>query len=190
MSEIIKMFTINEEGLVDYSPPLLAIKEFRALRDRDKSPTKRRAVLELSAIYFMGTMAPDNPFRDYPKESKIEEIHEQILKGEEPMDFYEDELVRNALVKMVDIDKTSIARKALRTAINATNKLDTYLNEVDLLAFGDDGKPIHDAKKFQEIIRNNANLAKSLLELEKAVAEEELGSNNRVRGGAKDELDL
>lgn len=186
---IIKMFELTKEGLIDFSPVLLAIKEFRDIYERDNSEGKRRAWLELSALYFIASMAPDNPYKSYHKEQKIEEINNEIFNKEVPLDL-KDKLIQAGIRKMVEIDNTSIARKALRTAINATNKLDTYMEEIDLLATDDGGKPLYDAKKFQEIIRNNAGLSKSLVELEKAVAAENAGEGNVVRGGAKDELNI
>lgn len=182
-----RIFDINEAGLITITPEALAIKPFRDVWERDHTPNKRRAWLELSACYFLTSYSSLNSYREYKEEEKIAEVFEDIFKGEDPLDT-EDPIIIAAMKRMGEEDNKSIARRALRASIKATQKLETYLEEVNLLEEDDKGSMKHDPKKYQEVARNNHALAKSLMELEKEIIAEEEADGMRIRGDAEDEF--
>lgn len=183
------LFKVGQDGIAKCTMATLAITEFRAIYERDKSVIKRRAWLELSAIFFIGSMSSDNPYRGFPREHRIEEINNEVFKGEAALDI-NDSLIVSGIKKMIILDKMSLAKDALRTAINGTHRLRDYINNVDLNERDENNKPIHDPKKYQDILRNNSGVAKALIELEKEILVEEAGMDNKVRGGAEDEFNI
>ena len=144
-------FDVRDDGTISINPATLAIAEFRAIYERDTTDTRRRAWLELSAIFFMTSMSSGNPYKGYPKEDRISEINMEIFQGEAPFDLQDPE-IEKALLKALELDKLSIARDALRTAINGTHKLKMYLDSLKLDERDNQNKPVHNMKQYQETL--------------------------------------
>jgi hypothetical protein len=185
----IRLFQVNpESGMVECSPQALAIPEFKTLYLRDDSEGRVNAWLDLSAAYFMGSVNPDNLYKGFTKEEKIENIAADIL-GKRMEDLMQDEDFWRAVEKIMIIEESSVIASYVRTTINGLNKLQSYLRDTDLDERDPvSNKPIHDPKKYLSILQEASSTAKTLRDLEADLKSElEAESGDRIKGGGKDE---
>lgn len=160
-----KLFKFEAYNVV-VSEEALSLKPFKALWARDKSATKRKAIEELSYIYFMC-----DPRSDYQYLIDIEERSDSVKEGlglskewkpdkpiQEAMDFYNKFKSTSALL----LEDT-------RTAID---KVRDFLKTMDLNAVDDKGKPLYTINTITSTIKLIPQLIKDLDEAEKVINSE------------------
>ena len=172
--------TISEEAF--------ALKPFRDIWDRDSSPTKDMALLELGYIYFMM-----DPRSDYQYIIDEGERHKAIKQGEGlPSRWKADKLIKEAMTFYSSFVPT--AALLLSDTRVAVEKLRKLLREIDLNAVDDKGKPIYTLNTITATIKQVPGLAKDLDEAERALSAE-MKSSGRMRGSGEksmmeDSLDI
>lgn len=155
---------------------LLLIKPFRELYESDKTPTKEKFLNFLTVVYFTY-----DPRSDYSYILDEDERLEEVCKanGFKSKEFSKKEL------KCIEVYKSMITTSSLLLLEDtkvAVNKIREFLREVDLNALDDKGKPIYTINTVTSAIKQIPQLAKDLVEAEKAVAKE-IEEKGRARGG-------
>jgi hypothetical protein len=168
-----------DNNVVSFAPEALTIKAFKALWDRDKSKNKKRAVEELSFVFFMCDF--NSVYSTFPNGEKEELIKEDIITIK---DWKQDKKVEEAIEKFKSLQET-ISMKLLASARLALGKLEEYFEEVDLLEEDDKGKLKHDVTKLTRAIESAGKLNKALKELEDSVKKEQSEAGALRGGGTK-----
>lgn len=153
------------------------IKPIRDLFNADKSKNKEKFLQQMSVIYFLA-----DPRSSYnyilDEEDRFEEI--KIQEGL-PKDFKIDKKLQLA----IDTYKKHIITTSyllLQDTKIAVNKVREFLREVDMFATDDKGKPIYTVQAITSAIDKIPQLAKNLIEAEKAITKE-IEETGRARGG-------
>lgn len=153
------------------------IKPIRDLFNADKTKNKEKFLQQMSVIYFLA-----DPRSSYnyiiDEEDRLEEI--KIQEGL-PKDFKIDKKLQAA----IDIYKKHIITTSyllLQDTKIAVNKVREFLREVDMFATDDKGKPIYTVQAITAAIDKVPQLAKNLIEAEKAISRE-IEEQGRARGG-------
>lgn len=119
------LFTIDNNKL-SYTPEALAVKEFKALWDRDKSKTKDIAVEELSYVYHMADYKSD--FKAYDKDIMPEKIIEAVITTTK---WKPDALIEAAITRYKELQETP-SMGILRDAEIAIAKIREYFRNIDV----------------------------------------------------------
>ena len=155
----------------------LLIKPIRKLFNQDKTSTKEKFFQQMSYMYFM-----INPASTYMYIIDSEERAKEIIKQEGlPEDFKPSKELQEAMDIYAKHCETS-STKLLKSTRVAVDKLRQFLENVDLFATDDKGKPLYQVNSITSAIKQIPELAKSLIEAEKTVAKE-IDEISRVRGG-------
>jgi len=165
---------------VTFTPELLAVPQFKAIWDRDRSKNKAKAVREMSFIAFLCDNTPRNPYMGYS-----EDIREDVLKEDFIGDakWEPDELVLSGIKKLYSLFETPSSR-LLAGALVAADQLANWFKDIDFKLLDDSGKPIYSARELSSNLGAVGNIIKSLKQLEKQVRQEQL-DDNTARGGAE-----
>jgi len=165
---------------VSFTPEFLAVPEFKAIWDRDRTKNKGRATKELSFIAFLCDNTPANPYMGYS-----EEIREDILKedfiGNAKWDI--DLLVGYGIRKLNTLFQTPSSR-LLAGALVAADQLAGWFKSIDFSKIDDSGKQVFSARELSSNLGSVGTIIKSLKSLEKQVRQEQL-DDNMARGGAE-----
>ena len=163
-------------------PEAYALTPFKKIWERDKSKDKKRAIAELSYIYFLVDWASDFSNILDKDERKIE-----VIKACVPIkDWKPDKLVQDA-EKFYNERQQTIKLNLLQDARMGINKLSHYLRDIN---FGKveinkktgGVKPKHDAKKYADTIKQIPSIVEALDSLEEAVRKEKEVQKG-LRGG-------
>jgi hypothetical protein len=160
--ELIQM----KDWSLSVAPQALTLAPFKELFDRDKSKEKKRAVAEISFIYFYCDFKSD--FRQILDED-IRKF--EILKSIDGLpDKWEiDELVQNAINFYRDRQKT-VSMTLLEDAESAAKKVSDFYKDVDLEERDlKSGKLIHDPKKVLDSIKVVPDTIKALRKVREEV---------------------
>ena len=166
---------------VDISDEALLCKPIRTLYEKDKSSGKVEFIQKCSVIYFM--CDPRSMYSDIPdEEDKIAEI-----KKGEGIDFTIDEDLKLAMEYYTKSCETA-SSKLLKSSKIAARKISEFLENVDLYAEDDKGRPKYDPAKIASTIAYASKISKDLTEQQRTV-DKELEEKARIRGGS-DNLSL
>ena len=144
----------------------LLIKPIRKLFNQDKTSTKEKFFQQMSYMYIVDA-----------EERAKEIIYQEGL----PKDFKPSKELQEAMdIYSKHCETTST--KLLKSTRIAVDNLRKFLENVDLFATDDKGKPIYQVNSITSAIKQIPELAKSLIETEKTVAKE-IEESGRVRGG-------
>lgn len=161
---------------VTFSPQALTLVPFKALWDRDKSKDKSRAIQELAYIWYMTDYKSD--FADILDKK---ERHNEVLKSCISIkDWTPDKLVNEALNFYKNRNET-VASRMLEGALIYANKVDQWFRNVDLFEVDDKGRPLYDAKKGNDILKDLGKTVESLKQLQDVVRKER-DMNSKLRG--------
>jgi hypothetical protein len=165
---------------VTFKPEFLAVPEFKAIWDRDKSKSKNKAMKELSFIVFLCDNTTINPYMGYS-----EDIREDILKEDFIGDskWEPDELVLRAIKKLDSLFETPSAR-LLKGALVAADQLANWFKNIDFTETDNQGKQKYSARELSSNLSSVGNIIKSLKQLEKQVRQEQL-DDGVARGGSE-----
>lgn len=174
-----KLITIENEMPV-FNPEIRTIIEFNRILMRDKDKFKNNALKELAFVHFYCTY--DSRFELYDTED--ERIQSIITAVGLPDDWLVDEVIEEACVRYSDLMQTRTMKlaKSLRESVN---KLEDFLDSVDLTETNKSGNLVFDANKYHKSVQEMANTIKSLNEIdeivEKEISEKLSGSKKEKR---------
>lgn len=159
--------TISEEAL--------ALKPFKVIWTRDKSPTKDRAISELAFVYFFA-----DPRSDYQFIVDEEERVKMIKEGEGmPEKWVVDKQITEAIEFYHQFKST--AALLLESTRTLVDKLTKQMKEIDMNATDDKGKPIYALNVYTNTIKQIPELVRAIDDAERAV-NAEAAQNTKMRG--------
>lgn len=162
---------------IEIADEALLCAPIKKLYDLDKTKDKNDFLQKCSVIYFM--CDPRSMYfeiQDY--DDRIAEI-----KKSEGIDFEIDDNMREAMSYYIRSCETSSSR-LLKSSKIAAQKISEFLENVDLYAVDDKGRPKYDPSKVASTIANASKIAKDLVEQQRTV-EKELEEKARIRGGSE-----
>lgn len=165
-----------ENFQIVFDDELLLLKPFRQLYKSDKNRDKRGFMDFLTIVYF--TYDPRSDYSYIVDENlRLQEVC--TTNGMEVPKFNELQIQCVSLYKQLT---TTISQELLRSTKKAIDKVRDFLENVDLNAKDDKGKPIYTINSVTTAIRQIPQLAKDVVDAEKAVARE-IQEQGRARGG-------
>jgi len=182
-----RLIKVNSKGKIEFDDKLLGVDAFFQIWDRDESENKEMAIKEISFVYFITSMNPDNSFREYHKNERVKVVADLVFGYS--VDYRDDKVINNAVNSMITLDK-SHTKEFLRDIINNIGKLRNFLTAVDLDERDLNGKLIHNPKQYSDILSKQTELLKSLKGAIDMVDEESNLSENKLRGDVRKELEF
>ena len=169
---------VSESELKVYpSPYARDIKVFSEIIERDNTESKEVARKELAYVYHMSST--DSVYFNYSEEDRKQEVINDYFDS----DWEPDELVDAAIARYKELTTTKEER-LLESAGNAIDKLSAYLDDIDLTAVDDRGKPKHSAKDLVQNLKRIPDVVDSLRDLRKQVEKGRV-DEGQVRAGAE-----
>lgn len=165
---------------VTFKPEFLAVPEFKALWDRDKTKAKHQAMKELSFIAFLCDNTPANPYMGYSEEIRERVLIEDFIGDEKWTPDYE---ILEAIEKLHSLYETPSSR-LLAGALVAADQLANWFKYIDFSKLDDNGKQVYSARELSSNLSSVGNIIKSLKQLEKQVRQEQL-DDATARGGSE-----
>lgn len=172
-----ELFEIKDDQ-ISVAPGALMLAPFAALWKRDKSKGKKKALAELSAVFFYSDFKSDFAEIMDPKE-KLETIRSFIIgmdgkwepddKFFEAVDFYKER-------------QETVSTKILEDAKHAIGKISKFLRDIDLAETDEHGKFVYDVKKVNDVIGGLPKTVETIASLERTVKKEQQ-SKDSLRGG-------
>lgn len=163
---------------ITIEPEALLLRPFKKIWDRDKSPDKDKAMMELGFIYFFC-----DPRSDY-QYIVDEDIRKQTIREGEglPKNWEPDKLVSEAIT-FYNSFKTPAALLLEDTRV-AVDKLRQLLRKINLEDVDDKGRPVYTLNTITSTIKQIPSLVKDLDEAERTLAKE-IAQSDKVRGAAE-----
>lgn len=166
-----------ENYQVLFEDELLLLKPFRQLYKSDKNRDKRGFMDFLTIVYYTY-----DPRSDYSyivnEDERLKEVC--ITNG---IDLPKFSPLQNECIKLYKQLTTTISQELLRSTKVAISKVRDFLETVDLTATDDKtGKPIYTINSITSAIKQIPQLAKDVMDAEKAVAKE-IQEQGTARGG-------
>jgi hypothetical protein len=157
------------------------MKPFKKIWQRDKTKTKNIATMELAFIYFFA-----DPRSDYQYIVDEDDRIEEIKKGQGLSDDWKpDDVVKSAISFYESFMPTSAM--LLEDTRVAVDKLRKKLKDIDLDEVDDKGRPIYTLNTITATIKQVPDLAKQLMEAEKAISEQ-IHDDGKSRGALEKTL--
>lgn len=160
---------------------LLLLKPFKELYKADKSKEKSKFFDFLTIVYY--TYDPRSDYNYITnEEERLKEVC--ISNGLDIPKFNQKELDCIELYKQLTTTISSALLKSTRVAIG---KVQEFLENLDMYATDDKGKPLYGINTVTSAIKQIPSLVKEVLEAEKVVAKE-IEESGRARGGNNKKL--
>lgn len=177
---MIKLFRFDNYKLT-ISEEAFTIKVFADIWNRDKSKDKSVAIAELGFVYHFC-----DPRSDYQSIVSKTERQKAIIEGEGLKKTWKpDDIVKNAINYYCQFKP--IASHLLESTRIAVDKVRKFLEEIDLNATDNNGKPLYTINNIINAIKESMKLVKEVDAAEKAL-NIELKSIGKMRGGAEKSL--
>lgn len=155
---------------------LLLLTPFKELYKADKTKDKSKFMDFLTIIYFVY-----DPRSDYSyivnEDERLKEVCES--NGFKVPKFTKEEENCIELYKQLTTTISSVLLKSTKTAIS---KVSDFLDNIDMYATDDKGKPLYTINSVTSAIKQIPSLAKEVMETEKLV-NKEIQEQGRARGG-------
>ena len=165
-----------ENFQVLFDDELLLLKPFRQLYKSDKNRDKRGFMDFLTVVYY--TYDPRSDYSYIVNETeRLKEVC--ITNGIEIPKFTP---LQEECIELYKRLTTTISQELLRSTKIAISKVKDFLENIDLNATDDKGKPIYTINSVTTAIRQIPQLAKDVMDAEKAVAKE-IQEQGTARGG-------
>lgn len=165
-----------ENYQIQFEDELLLLKPFRQLYKSDKNRDKRGFMDFLTIVYY--TYDPRSDYSYIVDESeRLSEVC--ISNGIERPKFTQLQLECINLYKKLT---TTISQELLRSTKVAIDKVRVFLENIDLTATDEKGKPIYTISSVTTAIKQIPQLAKDVMDAEKAIAKE-IQEQGTARGG-------
>lgn len=165
---MIDLFQVEKNGVV-FRPEVLAIKEFRAVWERDKTKDKKRAFQEMSFLFFVEDLR--SPFKLYLQEEKEIKVIESVFKDEK---WKPDKLIEAARVRYRELTKTRSMQLLQDTWISMDN-MGKFLRSVQY-------ETTKDAAAMKGVLEKMPQMVATLKKLEDEVRKE-LEDAGVLKGG-------
>lgn len=172
-----KAFDIQGDQ-VTFTAEFLAVPEFKAIWNKDKTKGKARAIKELSYVAFLCDNTVYNPYRGYSEDARSEELIKDFIGD---ITWKPNKQIKEAVNKLRKLLETTSSR-LLRSSNIAADKLGVYFETIDFTLLDDNGKPVYSARELASNLSAMGNIVKSLKVLEEQVKKEQL-DDNITRGG-------
>src|SRR6056297_1919132 len=153
---MIRSFDIQGDK-IDFTPEFLAVPQFKAIWDRDKTKNKKKAIDELSFIVFLCDNRPENPYSSYSENIRKEVLAGDFFHGTYPKN---DELIEEGIKKLYQLFETTSTR-LLAGAQIAADELSEWFKNIDFTRVDDNGKPIYSASELARNLSAVGNIVKS-----------------------------
>lgn len=158
------------------SEEALLLKPFKLIWNRDRNPSKAKALMELGFVYFFAD--PRSDYQIYIDEDKR---IEEIKKGEGfKKEWKPDKLVSEA-IELYKSFKPASALLLEDTRV-VVDKMRATLRNIEF-----ESLEVKELKELSQLVRQVASLIKELDEAERAL-NSEIISNSRIRGNAEKTL--
>ena len=165
-----------ENFQIQFAEELLLLRPFRQLYKSDKNRDKRGFLDFLTILYYTY-----DPRSDYSyivnDEARLKEVC--ITNGLDIPRFTE---LQEQCISLYKKLTTTISQELLRSTKVAIDKVKNFLETIDLTATDDKGKPLYTINSVTTAIRQIPQLAKDVMEAERAVAKE-IQEQGTARGG-------
>lgn len=172
---IMKLVRVENFQIV-FEDELLLLKPFRQLYKSDKNRDKRGFMDFLTLVYFTY-----DPRSDYSyivnEDDRLREVCE--TNGIDIAKFSD---LQKECIELYKKLTTTISQELLRSTKIAIDKVREFLETLDLTATDDKGKPLYTINSVTTAIRQIPQLAKDVMDAEKAVAKE-VQEQGTARGG-------
>lgn len=173
-----KLFTIGANRLAEISAECRLIPEFKRIIVRDKDRDKKKAMKELTFIYFYTDY--QSPYSSLEEDSKIKEAKYEARLDD---NWKIDEDIEAAIKKYESFQETDNI-KLLKAARVGLYKLIDYFKDTELTERDDKGKLVNKASDMSNNIANLAKLVQGLTDLEKQV-KREISDGSSIRGSVQ-----
>lgn len=157
---------------------LLLLTPFKTLYKKDKTRNKQNFMDFLTIVYYVYDPRSDYSYIVDDKE-RLKEVCES--NGFEIPKFTDEQKECINLYKKLT---TTTSQELLRSTKIAIDKVKNFLEKVDLTKTDDKGKPVYTINTITTAIKQIPQLAKDVMEAEKAVAKE-IQEQGRARGGGE-----
>lgn len=165
-----------ENFQVKFDDEFLLLKPFRQLYRADKNRDKRRFMDFITLVYY--TFDPRSDYSYIVNEKdRMKEVC--ITNGIEEFTFTS---LQKECIELYKKLTTTTSQELLKSTKIAINKVREFLENVDLTATDDKGKPIYTINSVTTAIKQIPQLAKDVMEAERAVAKE-IQEQGTARGG-------
>lgn len=172
---IMKLVRVENFQIV-FEDELLLLKPFRQLYKSDKNRDKKGFMDFLTLVYFTY-----DPRSDYSyivnEDDRLKEVCE--TNGIDITKFSD---LQKECIELYKKLTTTISQELLRSTKIAIDKVREFLETLDLTATDDKGKPLYTINSVTTAIRQIPQLAKDVMDAEKAVAKE-VQEQGTARGG-------
>lgn len=176
---MLKLFKFDNFKLT-ISEEAFTIKVFADIWNRDKSKDKSVAFAELGYVYHFC-----DPRSDYQSIVSKTERQKAIIEGEGLKKWKPDKVVKEAMEYYSQFKP--IASYLLESTRIAVDKVRKFLEEIDLNATDNNGKPLYTINHIINAIKESMKLVKEVDAAEKAL-NTELKSIGKMRGKAEKSL--
>lgn len=157
------------------TPEALSLKPFKRIWDRDKSDDKRKAIQDLSYIYFFS-----DPRSDYQYIIDKDDRKKAIMEGEGINKQWNPDKTILEGIKLYE-SMQPVSALLLKDTRNLVDRLRNYLQNIDLEAVDKNGKPIFALNTLTATIGQIPQLVTKLKEAEIAVAKD-INEQSKARG--------
>lgn len=172
---IMKLVRVENFQIV-FEDELLLLKPFRQLYKSDKNRDKKGFMDFLTLVYFTY-----DPRSDYSyivnEDDRLKEVCE--TNGIDIAKFSD---LQKECIELYKKLTTTISQELLRSTKIAIDKVREFLETLNLAATDDKGKPLYTINSVTAAIRQIPQLAKDVMDAEKAVAKE-VQEQGTARGG-------
>lgn len=168
-----------EDFEVRVAPEALLVKPIRMLYNQDRSKQKERFFQQMSFMFFMCSPQSTYQYITDPEERKKAIIEQEGL----PEDYKPTDLLTEAM-EIYKKHTVTVSQKLLEASMKAANKVSEFLEQVDLKAEDDKGRPKYQVSSITTALKQVEGIVASLQTLTKKV-EQEVEDNTRARGGQK-----
>lgn len=170
---------ILENNIAKPNVETLLISPFKEIWERDTTPHKEEAIKDFTYIELMSSKRKSNPYAEYIDDKRREKLIEMLKR---PSDWKEDELIKNALVAIDDIQREgSFNYTMYKQSLDTLIKTREYLLNIDLNERNKSGMPVYKPSEVYASLEKVEKLMISMNNLKEKVDQDWFDSN-KVRG--------
>lgn len=169
-----ELFTYENNTLI-VNPLAYVLLPFKVIWERDKTKSKKNAESEFAYIYFMADYKSD--FDDIlDEEDRTKEIIKvlDLKKGWKP-----DKDIKTA-IEFYKGRRDGMAMRMFGSAKVLASKIEKYCRTVDLNERDEKGRPMHNIKQINDVLKQFGTSVESLHKLESQVKKEAAENKNMI----------
>ena len=175
-----KVLEIASDGKLTITPEALMIKELRAVWERDKTPSKKRAREELAFIFWKGYY--DSVYDIYATEAeKDEAITTDVITMPK---WKPDDKIKAAVDKFVELQRT-FAMAFLDSVMVSARQMKGYFEKIDLNERDKSGKPVWKATDLVNTVSKSIEIIEAIDKWKERARKELELKESKIRGGGQ-----